>query len=150
MINPLLHFQALCTVVSLRFSKNNFGLFSLRLGFWIALNGDLPSPYFSYLSKNWQLYLYLITYAQYLYSILISKNIFDFILEKLKEHSNMKIPEMVKFFKENYNVKVSRSIVWRALIESNYSYAGPKIRLKNTDKEKKKRLKWGKRQLFQN
>ena len=55
---------------------------------------------------------------------------------KLNEDSNMKIPEMEKIFKENYNVEVSRSTVWRALIKSNYSYTGLKIRQKYTDKEK--------------
>jgi len=49
-----------------------------------------------------------------------------YILQKLKENSNMKDPEMVEFLKENYNVEVSRSIVRRALIKTNYSYIDQK------------------------
>ena len=47
----------------------------------------------------------------------------------------MKIHEMVEFLKENYNVEVSISIVWRELIKLNFSYTGPKIQPKNTDKK---------------
>ena len=50
----------------------------------------------------------------------------------------MKIPEMVEFFKENFNVEVSRSTVRRALIESNYLYTGPKIRPKTQIKKRRK------------
>lgn len=65
-----------------------------------------------------------------------------YILQKLKENSNMKDPEMVEFLKENYNVEVSRSIVRRALIKTNYSYIDQKNIVINILKKILKNCEW--------
>ena len=46
---------------------------------------------------------------------------------------------MISFIKDNYNVELSRSTIRRSLIESDCRYIGPKIRPKNSIKEKIKR-----------
>ena len=48
----------------------------------------------------------------------------------------MKIPQMIIFIKDNYNVELSRSTMRRSLIESDYRYIGPKIRPKTLSKKK--------------
>ena len=61
------------------------------------------------------------------------------IFEQLADKPEMKIPQMIIFIKDNYNVELSRSTMRRSLIESDYRYIGPKIRPKNSIKEKIKR-----------
>ena len=72
------------------------------------------------------------------------------IFEQLADKPEMKIPQMIIFIKDNYNVELSRSTIRRSLIESDYRYIGPKIRPKNSIKEKIKRKKWWSHQAHQN
>ena len=61
------------------------------------------------------------------------------IFEQLADKPEMKIPQMIIFIKDNYNVELSRSTIMRSLIESDYRYIGPKIRPKNSIKKNKKK-----------
>ena len=58
------------------------------------------------------------------------------IFEQLADKPEMKIPQMISFIKDNYNVELSRSTKKRSLIESDYRYIGTKIRPKNSIEEK--------------
>ena len=72
------------------------------------------------------------------------------IFEQLADKPKMKILQMISLIKDNYNVELSRSIIRRSLIESDYRYIGLKIRPKNSIKVKIKRKKWWNRQVHQN
>ena len=58
------------------------------------------------------------------------------IFEQLADKPEMKIPQMISFIKDNYNIELSRSTIRRSLIESDYRYIGPKIRPKTLPKKK--------------
>ena len=57
---------------------------------------------------------------------------------------------MKKLLLDKFDIKISRTVIGGRLKELGYWYQGPKVRPKNTDIEKAKRLNWCQRYLNDN
>ena len=69
------------------------------------------------------------------------------ILALLREVTDLKIPHIINFLKNN--VGVSRTTIRKGLVESDYKFVRPIIKPKNTMKERRKRRDWRMRQINQ-